>query len=178
VRRAIKDPYGNRVIENLIEVLPATQSSFVAKELLHVGAEFAQHRFGCRIVSRLAEHCCSSSHTVDLINEILEDVLHLSCDYWGHHAIDSILEHGLAEHKRWIVNALRFDVYRYANDTYGSYVINFALKFCSRSDCDCILNAFLANEYEMEKMATNDVGRHVVRQLRRVYPDIGWIFNR
>merc|ERR1711920_696164 len=114
----------------------------------------AQHRFGCRILQRLAEHCCSSPDTLALIWEILNDFGSLSCHDFGNYVIRSILEHGLDEHRHWIAVVLKFYVFFYANNKFGSFVLNSALELCSKSDREDLIMCLHANEDTLKEMAT------------------------
>merc|ERR1719238_1371323 len=61
VREAIRSPHANHVVQKMVEVLPASSLGFVVEEILGAGAEFARHRYGCRVVCRLVQRHSEAS---------------------------------------------------------------------------------------------------------------------
>merc|ERR1712226_1296417 len=72
VRDAAYSPYANYVLQRIIEVLPHWSTVFVAQELLGVAAKVSQHRFGCRILCRVFEHCGNSPAALKLADELMK----------------------------------------------------------------------------------------------------------
>jgi len=166
VRRAVASPHGNYVIQRVVELMPATLSSFVSSEILGVGAEIARHRFGCRILCRLLEHSSTQPSTIQLINETLSEARELCCHSYAHHVMESVLEHGTADQKHWIALVLQADPLGYATDAHAPYVIESALRNCSLVDRRAIGAAFLADKDGVLFLAEHTSGIHVVRALR------------
>merc|ERR1711918_91613 len=75
IREAIRSPNANHVVQKMVEVLPASSLGFVAEEILGAGAEFARHRYGCRVLCRLVQRQGESSiaHMDELMEELLSD---------------------------------------------------------------------------------------------------------
>merc|ERR1711953_790504 len=165
VRRAIASPHGNYVLQRVVELMPATLSSFVSSELLTVGADTARHRFGCRIMCRLLEHCSAHPLTIQLIDGILLEAHDLCCHSFAHHVMESVLEHGTAEQKHRIALALQADSLLYATDPHATYVIESALRNCSLPDRRTIGAVFLADKDALLSIAEHNSGFHVVRAL-------------
>eukprot|EP00438_Fugacium_kawagutii_P029241 Skav229576 [mRNA] locus=scaffold568:769569:775299:+ [translate_table: standard] len=111
VKEAASSPHANYVLQkapgraggagggagHVITQLRPHASTFIAEELLDSGARFARHRFGCRILCRLLEHCTTESSTQRLISRILEDpseALELCRHNFGHHVVQLVLERG------------------------------------------------------------------------------------
>jgi len=162
VRRALTSPYGNYVVQKIVEVMPAPLSSFISKEIVGFGVEVARHRFGCRILCRLLEHSSQDSQTIELFDEILLEVATLSRHNFGHHVIESILEHGLDEQKHQIAIALWSQVFVFATDSYATYVIESALRNCCMADCRLIVDALVVDRESFLQLAQHDSGFHVV----------------
>jgi pumilio RNA-binding family len=165
VRNAIESPHGNYVIQKVIEVLPTSQSSFIATELCGAGAEVSRHRFGCRIVCRLLEHSGADPLTVNLVNEILQHAGELCRDSFGHHVIESVLEHCLMEQKHQVAAALHTELLLNATDRHATYVIESALRHCSHADQSALISAFLSNQEALLWLAEHQSGFHVVKAL-------------
>jgi len=158
-------PHGNYVIQKIVEVMPASVSGFISGELLGSGVEMAYHRFGCRVLQRLLEHCSRETQTVLLIGEIVQAASGLCRHNFGHHVMDSILEHGLEEHKHKIVTALLSDSFVNATDVNAPYVIEWALQHCCSDDKRILTQTFLADRNALVLLAEHICGFHVVLAL-------------
>lgn len=168
VQSVVASPYGNYVIQKIIEVLLTAYAYFVIDELQGVGAKTARHRCGCRIICRLLEHSGADLKTAALIDEILNDVGELSRHEFGHHVIESILEHGLPCQKYRIVCALISDMTHNSVHRYASHVVETALTQCSELDLHAVARAVLDHPYGITPVAENLYGSHVVKTLLRV----------
>merc|ERR1711865_863137 len=69
IRRAIDSPHANFALQKIVDVLPADRISFVIEEIAGAGVETARHRNGCRVLSRIFEHCSADDAGADAINE-------------------------------------------------------------------------------------------------------------
>lgn len=167
VREAAESPHANYVLEKVIEQLSSPTSAFIADELLATVPRFARHRFGCRIVCRLVEHCSREESTRKLIQKLLEDpdeAIDLCRHNFGHHVVQSILEHGDDAHKEMIAQVLLRDVLSNASHRSSSYVVEAALKNCSSEDQDRLVQALLQPGI-ISELAKADFGSYVVRTL-------------
>lgn len=140
VREVVASPHGNYVLQKVITHLAPSICSFIAEELLGNGARFARHRFGCRILCRLLEHRAMQEDTDLLVEEILQDApLDLCRHSFGHHVVQSILEHGQDKHKEFIAHVLLSDLLVSARHRSASYVVESALCHCSIEDQNALL---------------------------------------
>eukprot|EP00913_Durusdinium_trenchii_P004487 g4166.t1 len=101
---------------------------------VHYMIEFARHRFGCRILCRLLEHCTTEASTQRLISNILEDpaeALELCRHNFGHHVVQLVLERGHPRHKELVLQVLRRDLATNAAHRRASYVVEAALNNCA-----------------------------------------------
>jgi len=166
---AIKSPHGNYVIQKIVETLPAGMSSVVVEELLGVASSMAWHRYGCRVLCRLFEHCSSEVGVIALANELTNDSLRLCRDMFGHHVMQSMLEHGQPEHKRQVAETLVARAVDNVKDRNASYVIESAL-----THCDAIGQQMLAASImnggarQIEVLACTQVGKRVLKALLNV----------
>merc|ERR1719450_712657 len=67
VTRAMQSPHGNYVIQKVVESLPPAMSRFIAEEILGVAGAMARHRYGCRVLCRLFEHCADDAAVAALV---------------------------------------------------------------------------------------------------------------
>jgi len=145
--------------------MPPATSSFVAEELLGIGVEACNHRFGCRIMSRLVKYSGNQPVTIQLIGEALEKVGELSRHEFGHHVVESILEHGSDSQKHSIVCALQSDIFQYAMHSRASYVIEKAFGHCSVADRDSLVASLHADNDSLLCLAGHNTGFYVVQAL-------------
>jgi len=128
---------------------------------------------------RLLEHSSADPHTICLINEALLEVADLSQHRFGHHVVESILEHGLEEQKHKIVAALTVDMFFYASHSQASYVIESALRTLrngSIADHRSLVAVFLNNEQKLFMLAEHSAGFHVLKALLK-YSEQSSIFK-
>lgn len=175
VREAIASPHGNFVIQRVIQVMPTVHAAFVAEELVGVAAEVARHRFGCRIVARLLEHSAMDGNTIRFVDELLIDAARLIRHSYGHFSIQSVLEHGLPQHRQSVAIALLAGVG--AEETMactaltriGSNVIEAAMMHCSLDDASSLSEELLKYPGNVLQLAQNQYGSYVLRAcLRRL----------
>mmetsp|Transcript_97585 Transcript_97585/g.173792 ORF Transcript_97585/g.173792 Transcript_97585/m.173792 type:complete len:515 (-) Transcript_97585:142-1686(-) len=173
VREAIGSPHGNYVIQKVVELMPHSTAQFVVEEIRGSGAAIARHRFGCRIICRLMEQSGQEEYTASLVDEVLEQADDLCRHSFGHHAIQSILEHGLPRHQARIAASLCEDLRRNAKNRNASYVIEKALTYSSEEDRKAISSGLLSTPEEMAALAQNQFGAFVVRALLRLPGECG-----
>merc|ERR1712100_16519 len=117
----------------------------IVKELLGYGVGTAKNKFGCRILIRLLEHAPSSQGTVQLMEELLEQVGDLIRHEFGHYVIEAILEHGLDTHKMTIYSVLEQEAVWNVCSRNAVFVLDRALKQATwRSQ---LLTAFKYNHH-------------------------------
>ncbi|CAE7242467.1 pum2, partial [Symbiodinium microadriaticum] len=167
VREAAVSPHANYVVQKVITQLSPATSAFIAEELSGNAARFARHRFGCRIICRLLEHCSSQEGTLRLIDEVLEDpaeALDLCRHNFGHHVVQSILEHGDVRYKELIAEVLGHDLLANASHRSASYVVESALSHCSEKDQQALLQQ-LSHPNMVAELAQARYGFYVAKTL-------------
>merc|ERR1712232_563402 len=87
---------------------------------------------------------------------------------YGNFVIRHCLEFGTRRHRHWIAAALRTaNTVEVARDQHGSRVIESTLDFCETSDKLAIARTLLVDPNQLISLATDPMGRHVVRPLLR-----------
>jgi hypothetical protein len=172
VRELLASPHGNYVVQKVVAELPNSVSGFVAAELIGRGAATARHRFGCRAICRLLEHCWGDKRTQALVEEILAESEELSYHNFGHFVMESVIEHGDDKHRARLAAALRRqpgNVAAGARNRNMSYVIEKALTYCEEEDRLAIAKDLLRadSENSITALAKNQFGGYVVRALLR-----------
>merc|ERR1712187_160351 len=143
VKDAVYSPYANHVLQRIIEALPHSSTSFIAEEVLGVAANVSQHRFGCRILCRLFEHCAKSIAALAVADELMTDILALSRHEYGHYVLQALVEHGSSGHQRAIAQAFAGDLAFHVEDGSTSYVLESIFMHCAEREQQELLFAFL-----------------------------------
>eukprot|EP00450_Noctiluca_scintillans_P035089 CAMPEP_0194542332 /NCGR_PEP_ID=MMETSP0253-20130528/83822_1 /TAXON_ID=2966 /ORGANISM="Noctiluca scintillans" /LENGTH=339 /DNA_ID=CAMNT_0039388947 /DNA_START=161 /DNA_END=1180 /DNA_ORIENTATION=- len=170
----IGSPSANYVIQKIVEVMPGSVVEFISEELVGIGSKTARHRFGCRILCRIFEHSASEATsevhgvTQRLIDELLYIVGDLCVDHYGHHVVESAIEHGNVEQQHQIASVLRTDLLRYSKDRYGSHVVRKALLLCPRDDQQEMLGVLTNSVDNIAILAGHHFGAFVLRVLPRI----------
>merc|ERR550537_1130640 len=108
VAELLDSPHGNHVLQKCIEVLPPDTVQFVLNELCAFpdhGLSIARHRFGCRILERLFEHC-PAEQTRPLAEGVIENAYVLCRHPFGNYVVQHVLEYGTLSQKNAVVEAL------------------------------------------------------------------------
>jgi pumilio RNA-binding family len=166
VRELIESPHGNYVAQKVVEVLPSAQTGFVIEELRGVGANVARHRYGCRILCRLLEHCASEADMVTLIDEILDEADDLCRHSFGHHVIQSVLEQSPNPQQKQVVVALCRDLPRHVWNRNSSFVIEKVLTHCQTGEQRMLVEQLVNEGPDMvTSLSQSRLGPHVAKVL-------------
>lgn len=167
VRASMGSRFANFVLQRVIELTPASASSFVAEELGGYGAETARHRCGCRILCRLLEFSANEPATRRLFDEVLADAGNLLRHEFGGYVVQHFLEYGSEENRQRVGEALRRNLLSNAAHQRGSRIVEAALQQCAEGDRRAIAEGLLASREEVLYLAENQFGCHVVKALLR-----------
>lgn len=110
VRELYQCPHGNHVLAKIIEVVPSTSPSIgsviAAFRVIGTGV-ISRHRYGCRLMERLIEHCDDNHETQPEFAGLLDEVENesgLLCKHgFGNFVVQHLLEHGSRERRRAIL---------------------------------------------------------------------------
>jgi len=167
VWEAVEHPQANFVLQTIIEAANRSSCRFIIEECLDKAVELAKHRYGCRILCRISEHCLGEDNAMLLIQRVLEDpkvVASLCCHNFGHHVVQQIIEKGGSEHRKIIVDVLSTDLIKMAQSRHASYIIEAAFDFCEEEDKKKLKNILLQEGCIIE-LCKNLFGGFVVKKL-------------
>lgn len=161
---AVRSPHANHVLQRSIVLLPQDRLTFVAEELRGHGLELARHRFGCRVLERLIEHL-PLDPMAGLIQEILGGVVDLCRHEFGNYVVQHVFEHGSVHHRACAAAALMPHAYKLAKHRVASHVIERALRYCSDTDRERLIDAISGESKDLSSLGRSLYGSFVVRQL-------------
>jgi pumilio RNA-binding family len=170
VREAIRSPHANHVVQKMVEVLPASSLAFVVQEILGAGAEFARHRYGCRVLCRLVQRQgeASIARMDELIEELLSDASDLARHTFGHHVVEMVLQTGSANQRHNIFGSLVSDVMRNAKNRNATYVVEKALYSCEDEDRFKMVEELIGTPDLLVSLVENQFGCHVAKALLKI----------
>jgi len=160
--KAIMNPHANYVVQKIISVLAFSEVPFLLQEIIDSGESLrmAFHEFGCRMFSRLLENWMGDVRLADVMDHILWETGALSFDRYGHHVVESALEHGLRRHKSRVVSALRQHLPQYAANRNGAYVLEKAIRYGDQEHKDALAWDMLESpRIDVVDLASRNFGR-------------------
>jgi hypothetical protein len=127
---ALKCPHANHVIQKCISTIRPVDVQFIIDELREVAAggvaQAARHRYGCRIIQRLLEHCAVEQVT-PMVNDLLADAASLSSHIYGNYVIQHMLEFCTPDVVSHLTSILEVHVPSMALNDYSGAVVGKAL---------------------------------------------------
>jgi len=167
IREAIHSPHANHVIQKMVEVLPSSSLNFVVEEILGAGAEFARHRYGCRVFSRLVQRQSEApiAHMDELVEELLSSASDLARHTFGHHVIEVVLQVGSAHQRHMIFSSIKSDLMRNAKNRNATYVVERALTSCDDDDRLVMVQELIGTPEALIALVENQFGCYVAKAL-------------
>lgn len=162
VQEAIQCPNANHVIQKCIGKLPPLQSQFIINEISGTAGQVARHKYGCRILQRLIEHC-SEGQIASLLDELLGEAAELSTDIYGSYVMKHILEHGFERHISTLTYILAERVPDVSRHSYGSAVLGEALAQASGDSQLVLAKTLLLQPAVLRHMAHSRHGHATVK---------------
>jgi pumilio RNA-binding family len=166
VGEAARSPHANYVIQKVITVGTPAQVAIVARELMGSAVLAAQHRYGCRILCRLSEHCSSVDvESAAVMDEVLAEAEQLYQHPFGHHVIQSIVEHGNSQQQHRIAEVLvRGNLRQMGVDSLSSHVVAAAFRHCSDDDVQALgVRLVACGQRGMVELGKSRFGLNVLR---------------
>lgn len=180
----LHSPNGNHVLAKMIERLTGDALKPLIAELRN--KEFtvvARHRFGCRVLQRLIEHCTVKEVVAELVHSIVADSYALCRHPYGNFVVQHIIEHGSADARGKIilnmvqgVQTLGFHIH--ADAAHGvpmlskhrtaSHVVQKALEFGDALHEKMIVEMLLyapLGDHDLVEVSRSRYGSYVVEQI-------------
>lgn len=168
VKDLLESQHGNHVLQKCIEVLPPHSVQFIINELAAwplswVGV--AKHRFGCRVIERLLEHC-SEDMMAPLTDAVVRDASALARHPYGNYVVQHVLEYGTPVHRNLLASSfVDSGIAFLAQHRIACNVIERALGLVCSADQQSIGLALLAAPQTLLVIGCSRYGTHVICRL-------------
>jgi len=133
VWEAVRCPHANHVVQKGIVATRPEASQFIIDELMSGGtsaaggpSQAARHRYGCRILERLMEHC-PPEQVRQLVESLVADTMALSRHPYGNYVMQHLLEHAFADQRHRLIAMLEQHARAAGSDCYARAVVSKAL---------------------------------------------------
>lgn len=172
----IRSPHANHVLQKFIQVLPPQALQFIVDELVAspraagrtCALQAARHRFACRVVERLVEHCPVEIARA-LLDQLVEDGVALCSHPYGNFVLQHMLEHAPPEHRRRLNRLLEQNVHVAETQCYVRAVLSKALAQAEGEELASLVRAILDRPGLLPSMARTRHGHagvaHILRNL-------------
>lgn len=118
VWRAVEHQHANNVLQKIITAAPRRCGKFIIQECMDKAVDLAKHPYGCLIFC----------HIIVLVND--QTVVDLCRHSFGHHVVQRIMEKGIPDHRKRIVDEFSKDPITMARSKYASVVVEAAFNYC------------------------------------------------
>merc|ERR1739848_420923 len=127
-------------------------------------AAVACHKFGCRVVERLLEHC-DAGLTAPIVAAVVADIDSLSKDPFANYVVQHILEY-VPAHRSQVVHALiQVGVPALAHHRVASNIVERAFEHSDVENQQALAEAILATPNAIVDMACSRFGSFTVRRM-------------
>jgi len=130
---AVHDPHANHVIQKCIATMRPAACQFIIDELVGAPCEdsngvviAAQHRYACRIVQRLMEHCAQEQLS-QLMDSLLQHASAIAQHPYGNYVMQNFLRHGSEDQCKCLQAFLAEEVRSLGQHQHGCAVLAGAL---------------------------------------------------
>jgi len=135
--------HGNYVLTKMVEVMPPATLGGMINMLEEQGpSAVARHRFGCRVLERLVQHC-SEKEIGGLMDKLIADCGALCRHPFGNFVVQVLLEHGSPIRRACILQQLLEVVPNLAMHRTASHVVEKALYYSDEQGQSAIVSSLL-----------------------------------
>jgi len=143
VLEAIRSPFGNHVVQKIIEVLSPGEVPFLLEEIDNGGVDLACHEYGCRVLCRLLEYLSHHAGVTMLVDKVLQKTEWLVGHKFGHHVVESCLEYGQSYQRQRVLKGLKRSLRRHVQSRNAAFVVVKALAVADGADLEELVQQLL-----------------------------------
>jgi pumilio RNA-binding family len=174
VRQLLDSHHGNHVLQKTIVMMPPHAWKFILHELSFFSGGWAgvvKHRFGCRVVERLLEHCESAELTAPIVAAVVAEIDSLAKHPFANYVVQHILEY-VPAHRSQVVHALvQVGVPHLAQHRVASHIIERAFEHGSAENHRVLGEAILSIPNAIVEMGCSRYGSFTVRRMLEALQD-------
>ena len=155
------DPFGNYVVQKLIESLTPTSRSRLLEQLTGNVYQLAIHMYGCRVIQKLIE-TSDLEQQLCVARELKGHVLKCVEDQNGNHVIQKLIERIPSEHLGFIVAEFLGHLPVMAVHCYGCRVVQRLLETLRPAESAHLVDEILANLWQLSQ---DQYGNYVIQHV-------------
>jgi len=167
VWEALKSPNANHVLQKCISTIRPLDLQFIVDELMQAGAgavcKAARHRYGCRVLQRLLEHCPPEQKN-RLVEELLTEAVTLCTHIFGNYVMQHLLEHGTEAHILGLTQILTEHGSVVCRDPHGSAVLEKCFGHASPAAQVALANSLVMEPDKLAMMGCTRHGNRAAKQ--------------
>lgn len=129
-----------------------------------------KHRFGCRVVERLLEHC-ESEATLPIVASVVAEIDVLARHPFANYVIQHIMEYVPAHRHSVVLALIRVGVPQLAFHRVASNIIEKVFEHGSGEDQRSLAEAVLSTPNAIVEMGSSRYGSFTVRKMLEKLPD-------
>jgi pumilio RNA-binding family len=166
VWEAMKCQNANHVLQKCISTMRPSASQFIIDEIMHGGANavgrVARHRYSCRILQRLLEHC-SSEQMSGLVENLLDDAVPLATHIYANYVMQHLLEYGTEKQVHRLTQLLADHASMVGENMFGCGVLHKAFEHADQEAQVVLADAILGQAHLVMAMACSRHGNAAVK---------------
>jgi pumilio RNA-binding family len=143
------------------------QSQFIIDEISGSACSVARHRYGCRVLQRLFEHC-PPAQLRGLLDELLGEAVDLCRHVYGSYVMKHFLEHGDEKDANALTWILAANVSTMQEHDYGFAVLGEALRQAGQDAKLALASVLLLQPDVLTNMAHSRHGNLTVKLVLQV----------
>jgi len=122
-------PHANHVLQKCLVLLQPSETHFILDELTQGGliVRASQHKYGCRVVQKLLEHCQKEEVKV-LVRILTAEANAIACHPYGNYVIQRLVTCCGSHQARLLREVLQGGIQSLGRDPYGCAVISSAMQ--------------------------------------------------
>jgi len=170
VSTAVRCPHANFVLQKCVSALRSQDAQFIIDELTNKEDLFnlARHKFGCRLLQRLLEHCRGDQ--ISGLGDILVSRAMPLCRHsYGNYVIQHLLIYGSDDHKRKLVKVFIKQIDKICADMTSLRVLSTAFDVCD-DEQRLALALAVYNSDLLISLANKRRGHQVVKAALDAFP--------
>jgi mRNA-binding protein PUF3 len=167
VRQLLDSHHGNHVLQQSIVMMPSHAVQFIFNELAFFRggwAAVACHRFGCRVVERLLEHC-DAGLTAPIVAAVVADIDSLSRHPFANYVVQHILEYVPAHRSQVVQAIIHVGAPIMAQHRVASNIVERAFEHSGPEHQQALTEAILSTPGAIVDMSCSRYGSFTVRRM-------------